>query len=180
MNYLKKLQKKKFGEMLIEEGLIQETDLRRALAIQDKTGEMLGEILMNEGLISETDIARIIVKQYGLPFVLTTKCRIPQEVKSIFPPKFLHENLIVPLDLFDDIVTLAIGRISALDFVGEIRDKYRKEPFIYVGLISDIRDTLKREFPSPFTEFDGLLFDVKESMKKVAPKTIERSKPHAH
>lgn len=167
MNYLKKLQKKKFGEMLIEEGLIQETDLRRALAIQDKTGDMLGEILLEEGLISERDIARIIVKQYGLPFILTTSCRIPQDVKSIFPPKFLHENLIVPLDLFDDIVTLAIGRISALDFVTEIREKYRKEPFIYVGLISDIRETLDKEFPSPFTEFDGLLLDVKASMKKV-------------
>ncbi len=174
MNYLKKLQKKKFGEMLIEEGLIQESDLSRALAIQDKTGEMLGEILLDQGLINERDIARIIVKQYGLPFILTTKCHIPQEVKTIFPPKFLHENLIVPLDLFDNIITLAIGRISALDFVTEIRDKYRKEPFIYVGLISDIRATLQSEFPSPFSEFDGLLSDVAESMKRVDPQKIER------
>lgn len=178
MNYLRKIGKKKFGEILIEEGLLRQPDLERALDIQDSTGEMLGEILLDEGLINENDIARVIVKQYQFPFIRTAQCTIAYDARNIFPPKFLHDNLIVPIDIFGDIVTLVIGRFSALDFIDEIKQNFGLTPFIYVGLISDIRETLETLFPlssAEFGEFDGLLQDVTRSLQRKARKRMVRA-----
>jgi len=178
MNYLRKVGKKKFGEILIEEGLLRRPDLERALDIQDTTGEMLGEILLEEGLISEEDIARVIVKQYQFPFLRTSQCDIGADVRKIFPPKFLHDNLIVPIDLFGNMVTLVIGRLSALDFIDEIKTQFGVTPFVFVGLIADIKATLEQHFPlasGEFGEFDGLLRDVTQSLRRKAKTKLQRS-----
>ncbi len=179
MNYLRKIGRKKFGEILIEEGLLRRPDLERALDIQDTTGEMLGEILLDEGLISEDDIARVIVKQYQFPFLRTSQCTLDPEIRKIFPPKFLHDNLIVPVDVFGDMVSLVIGRFSALDFIDEVKEAYGFTPFIYVGLISDIKNTLESNFPmslAEYGEFDGLLKDVTRTFQRKARKRLENKK----
>lgn len=57
--------KKKFGEILIEAGVINEIALRQALDRQQITGWRLGKVLEAMGVIAEKDIAVALSKQYG-------------------------------------------------------------------------------------------------------------------
>ncbi len=159
-------ERKKFGELLHEEGLITSEHLERALETQKKTGELLGEILVEEGLITEWDIVRVIVKQYKLPYLPSTKYNVSKEVLAIFPAKFLHANLIVPLDRFGDVVTLATARNPSLELMQEIEQQFKLTPLACVSTISDVKSTLTMHFPTPFSEFDGMLTDIRKSMKK--------------
>ena len=57
--------KKKFGEILVEAGVISEVALRQALDRQQITGWRLGKVLEAMGVIAEKDIAVALSKQYG-------------------------------------------------------------------------------------------------------------------
>jgi type IV pilus assembly protein PilB len=162
-------ERKRFGELLFEEGLVSSEDLERALETQKRTGELLGEILVEQGLISEWDIVRVIVKQYKLPYLPSTRYAVPKDVLSIFPPKFLHANLIVPLDVFGDVVVIALARNPSPELMQEIEQQYKVYPLVYVSTMTDVKTTLANHFPTPFSEFDGMLDDIKSKMKKVEP-----------
>ena len=81
--------RKRLGEILIDQGLIQEEHLVAALQEQKRTGELLGETLVRLNYATEDDIASTIVIQFGLPFLPVKRYRINDDVKMLFPPRLL-------------------------------------------------------------------------------------------
>ncbi len=60
---------KKFGEILLQAGVISRPELESALATQATTGLALGKILEDRGLISDRDVIAILSRQFRLPFL---------------------------------------------------------------------------------------------------------------
>jgi len=58
--------KKKLGEMLIEEQLLTEEQLRKALSGQEKAGLKLGQYLFRHGMVSEQQIVDVLCRQLRL------------------------------------------------------------------------------------------------------------------
>ncbi|HDD64559.1 MAG TPA: MSHA biogenesis protein MshE, partial [Firmicutes bacterium] len=61
--------KKLLGQMLIEEGIITEEQLKIALAKQRETGHFLGRILVDLGFVDEKDLKRILSIQHGVEII---------------------------------------------------------------------------------------------------------------
>ena len=59
----------RLGDILIEQGLIEEKHLLFALQVQKTTREKLGQILTRIGLINEYDLATILARQLNLEFI---------------------------------------------------------------------------------------------------------------
>jgi hypothetical protein len=78
--------RKKFGELLLEVGKINETQLDEALSIQKITGKKIGEILVEKGYINEKELKAILFFQKT------------QEQKDI-PKKFKLGELLVSLNI---------------------------------------------------------------------------------
>ena len=57
------------GTLVFRAGLLPEEQLEEALQEGMKTGKRLGEILLERGLVSETNLGRLLAAQKGLPFV---------------------------------------------------------------------------------------------------------------
>ena len=57
---------KKIGELLLERGLIQETDLRKALQLQTSSKDRLGVLLVRSGAISEDSLLPVLSEQLGM------------------------------------------------------------------------------------------------------------------
>ncbi len=57
------------GPILLQENLVSEEDLERALALQKQTGQKLGRILVAQGLLSEEQISKALASQLGIPYV---------------------------------------------------------------------------------------------------------------
>ena len=55
--------KKKFGEMLIEAGLLSEEQLKQAIIDHKRTNMKLGQYLVREGIVSGSQAADIISQQ---------------------------------------------------------------------------------------------------------------------
>lgn len=118
---MKKVTNKKFGEILITLGLINENQLREALDIQKKTGGYLGEILLNLGFIKEENFAYAITLQYGqdLPFINLERYNINPEVIGVLPREFVARYRVIPVDRFRDILTVATANPDSLEEVTE-------------------------------------------------------------
>ncbi len=149
MQYLDKIVKKMLGDILVQEGLIEQAQLDDSLTEQSRTGKLLGEILVESDLVTEWDIAKVISKQYQIPFILASSYDIAPDVSSLFEPQFLMKHQFIPLDRFGDTVTIAVGSILSMEIVDAVRQATGSDPFVYVGLASDVRNTLLKTYQEP-------------------------------
>ena len=156
---------KKLGELLAQEGLVAEDELREAVEEQKRTGGLLGEILVTLGRITEWDLARCLVSQLQLPFLYTTNYEIGQDATELLPHAFLHQHRIIPLDIFGKTLVLATAGSISQEVVEEIEMTTHLEVMLYIALSSDIQRTLQGKFPlekltnALFERFDKLYSD---------------------
>ena len=55
---------KRLGDILVESGFLNATELAEVLSVQKETGKRLGEVIVESGLMSEFDILRAVSSQY--------------------------------------------------------------------------------------------------------------------
>jgi type IV pilus assembly protein PilB len=146
MKYLDKMRRKKLGELLIDEGLVTSDQVVEALKEQKKTGEPIGEILVSYGSVSEWDIARTLANQFQLPFIHTAKYTIATDVIELIPAEVLQRYQCVPLDRFDDVLTVAVAGPLTANMIEELEKQAQCELFLYAALLSDVRYSLKQQF----------------------------------
>jgi len=105
--------KKKLGELLIEDKIITEENLIKALNEQSNTGEQLGAILIRLHYITYPQLAAAFSKQYHLPlinksYVLTLPFdKIPHISRYAY--HYLTTNNCFPIAITEKEITLAIS-----------------------------------------------------------------------
>jgi len=76
--------KVRLGDLLVEKGLISETQLQSALAEQRKSGRKLGRVLIDSGYVEEEALLTTLSSQIGIPYVdLSTFELNPQLIKRL-------------------------------------------------------------------------------------------------
>lgn len=91
--------KKKLGEMLIENGVIDEVQLEGALTRQKQWGGRLGENLVKQGFVSEITLLKFLSKQLDLPCADLSKIEIKPEVYNLISVDLAQKNKVLPLRL---------------------------------------------------------------------------------
>ncbi|MCC6671525.1 MAG: Flp pilus assembly complex ATPase component TadA [Planctomycetes bacterium] len=72
------------GQILKDQGVIHEGMVQEALAVQREKGGRLGQILLELGHVQRTDIARALAEQAGMPFVdLAARQPAPEAIQKI-------------------------------------------------------------------------------------------------
>src|SRR3989304_8120582 len=87
----------RLGEVLVEAGLITQTQLEQALQSQQATGERLGRVLVSMGLASQDAIAKAIASQLGLEYVNVQTTSIAEDVLTILPEAQIRRHQVLPL-----------------------------------------------------------------------------------
>ncbi len=60
------------GRLLVEQGLLTDDELERALAVQQATGKRLGETIVDLRFVSGPDLANALATQYGIELTVET------------------------------------------------------------------------------------------------------------
>ena len=106
----------KLGELLIKANVLQESQLKAALAEQAKWGGKLGEILVRMNLVSEDILVRALSKQLAIPAVnLDAVKEIPPHVLNKVPLQTARDFAVLPLQLRDDSKTLVVAIADPLN-----------------------------------------------------------------
>jgi hypothetical protein len=106
----------KLGELLIKANVLQESQLKAALAEQAKWGGKLGEILVRMSLVSEDILVRALSKQLNIPAVnLDAVQTLPAHVRAKIPAQTARDFAVLPLQLRDDGKTLVVAVADPLN-----------------------------------------------------------------
>jgi type IV pilus assembly protein PilB len=109
----------RLGELLIKEGLIDESQLKQAISIQTEEGGRLGEVLVKSGVVKEEQLVVVLSKQLNIPyFSLGTgmlKPAVDQGLEELIPRDFALKNSVLPLSR--TLRSLTIAMFDPLDLI---------------------------------------------------------------
>ena len=133
------------GQILIKLNKITIEQLKEALLLQkDKYPQMrLGEILIEAGFITLQELHNALAFQFLYPHIEIRRYRLTKEIIELVPKDIAYEHKIVPLDRFDNILTVAV--FNPLD--KKAKDIVQKatglQVRIFVASLEDIEETLE-------------------------------------
>jgi hypothetical protein len=86
------------GQILKEQGVINDAQLAAALSQQRGRSVKLGEVLMEMGFASEEAVFKALAKQHHIPFVdLAKGGKIPGDILKMIPHNIVEQYGILPL-----------------------------------------------------------------------------------
>ncbi len=108
---------KPLGQLLMEGGIIGETELKKALAVQKQTGQRLGEILVERSAITQEQLMQALQLQLGLPRAELSEPSVPVELARYVPKALAQRFTCVPVRLEGG--RLYVAMADPLDFAAQ-------------------------------------------------------------
>ena len=100
----------RLGDLLVKAKVISESQLKAALAEQQKWGGKLGELLVRMNFLTEDMLVKALSKQMNVPAVnLDAIESIPAHVRAKVPVEVARDLVALPLQLRDDGKTLLVA-----------------------------------------------------------------------
>jgi len=133
----------RLGELLINEGIITEKQLQKALETQKKLkakGEYkkLGELLVELGFVDEKTILQVLSNQLEIDFVDLYAEKIDYDLLTSFPVSMLEENLVLPFKMDENYIHIATADPLNYDIIDMIQRLVNKEAKVYISFSRDI------------------------------------------
>jgi len=143
---LEKLTSVRLAEVLSQKGTVPSEAITDALYAQYKHGEPFVQVLVSGGHITEWDLAKVVTENFQLPFVMASNYQIGDPAKLKIPKEQLFHHLIVPLDLFADVMVVVMPVMTSYEIFAKMQKDIGCEIFPYVGLISENQKVLRELF----------------------------------
>lgn len=137
----------RLGDLLIEQNVLTEEELKKALELQKGSGKKIGEVLVDNGFITEEMIVRALQMQLGLKVVQLAGVTIPKEVRGLVSVDLLKKYTCIPFELDPynaNILHLAMADpmdMMAIDDISIVTN-LQMEP--YIATTRDIRTAIDR------------------------------------
>lgn len=146
MNFGKK---KKIGDILIEEGVIVQSQLENALKEQKSKKQKLGELFVDLGYTDEENIAKALSRQLKLEVVALAGKVIDPKVIELVNEQLLRRHMIMPFKFDDNNPNvLNVAMADPMDFIAyddlSIVTNMKVEAFISTPM--DIAATIDRYY----------------------------------
>jgi len=156
---------KPIGEILVEMGYLTKEQVKEALRYQrtEGKGKKLGEILIAKGFITEMEFLEGLAKQFYLPVVSFDDMHPSQEALKTIPQSMCIEYKIIPLEVNDVSLKIAISDPMNMYALDNIRFLVNKEVEVVLALGSDIEraiDTFYKEEQEAAPEQEEIAAEV--------------------
>ena len=102
-------EKVRLGEILVQQKLLSEEQLKNALATQKKTGRRLGRVVIELGFVTEEQISQALARQLGVPFVNLKHYNLKREVTLKLPETQARRYRALALDEAGDHYRVAMA-----------------------------------------------------------------------
>ncbi|MDT7041072.1 GspE/PulE family protein [Candidatus Nitronereus thalassa] len=129
-------------EILLKHELLSPTQLSECMQRAESTATPLREILLEEGLVKEEPLARAIAEQFGLPFEPLHEFRVDPDFFSTIPVEWMHRQPFAPLSSQDGFLTIAVTDPQNLRAIDELELLLGQEVRLVVTTKTAIEDGL--------------------------------------
>lgn len=143
-----KVSKKRLGDILIEQNLITDEQLRECVNLPRQKGGNLASILLEREYLSEEDLVVTLSEQIGIPHIRVAHYNIPEEVLREVPESLARQYIMMPVSVTGGVLTLAMAdplNIMAIDDLS-LLTSYEIKPV--VAMQSELLDTIEEHYGS--------------------------------
>ena len=162
--------------ILVEAGIVTESQVEQALARQRETGSMIGETIVELGFTSEENIGWALSKQLGIPYVDVRPDAIDPEQVRRFPEQTLRRVQAVPLFGSRSELTVAMADPTDQDAIQELKQIVGGALSLVIGAPGSLRRALDAVYgPSrrvPASAKTETSASVRESGLEAAPRDV--------
>ncbi len=134
------------GEILVAQNRITEEQLQAALSKQSQTGNPVGQVLVEDGLISNSDLVEALGSQYKLPSIDLSRYNLESAVVRQLPKELATQHTAIAVSRSEDgVLSVAIGRPSA-DKIADIRHRIDAPLTFLVADEDYIREAIRAHY----------------------------------
>ena len=137
-------QPKQLGQILLEQGLISEEHLQRALDEHRNTPKSLGRVLIDLGYIRERDLVRALAEQVGLEFVDLTEYRIDAAAAALLPEALCRRYRALPIGEEDGKLLVAMSDPANVYALDDIRTITGRDVRPVVATANDVEQSIQK------------------------------------
>jgi type IV pilus assembly protein PilB len=149
-----KLMRRRLGDILLEECMLTEEQLKKALELQKKSDKRLGEILVEEGFVTEKDIIEVLEFQLGIPHVKLNKFFINPDIIQLLPEFLARKYCAFPIKKDGNFLMVALNDPLNVFAIDDIKMVTGLEIQVAIASKKEIEDAIDR------------YYSVKDSIKK--------------
>ena len=146
MKHFTKVNNKHLGELLIERGVISQTQLQEVLDLQKKKGKLFGEMLVELKYATEEDIAQALTAQYGFPYLPLANYEIDPEVIKTIPASVCKQFCLVPIDKIGKSLTLAMSNPLNVQAAEDVELLTGCTVQAFVSTTTDVMNAIKKYY----------------------------------
>src|SRR5690349_745247 len=142
MNAIVRKKKIRLGELLLENKVISEEQLKTALAEQKRTGRKLGRVLIDLGIVKEATLDDLLARHLQIPFVDVRQLNLDPAVVRLLPEA--HARRFRALVLQSDARGLLVGMSDPTDLFAydELANRLKKPLRIALVREADLLKTM--------------------------------------
>lgn len=157
---IKNPEKKRIGDIFIEEGIITEKQLQMALAESKATDTPLGSVLVKLGFVKISDLKDALAAQQGVQLASSEQLRsIPDSVK-ILPEDFIRLNKVIPLSLTNKVLVVGMVNPGDTATVNEIVYLTGFKPTVMMITHFEFDNFIKQYFKDSLRESESLMTSI--------------------
>ena len=134
---------KRLGDILVESGFLNATELAEVLSVQKETGKRLGEVIVESGLMSEFDILRAVSSQYNYPIIDLAGIDVDPKATALLTQKFFEENVVFPIGFDGDNLVVAIDDPMNITIEDELQFQTGYQISLMLATHTSIIDAIK-------------------------------------
>ena len=156
-------EKIRLGDLLIQQGLLSDEQLKSALEEQKRSGRKLGRIFVDSGFVSEEQISQALARQLRIPFVDLHTYTPAGVLTKLLPEAQARRFRAIPLEDRGD--TLLVGLVDPTDLLAydEITRIVRRGIELAVVTETDLLATIDRIYRRT-EEISGLAKELKAEL----------------
>ena len=158
--------KVKFGEALVQEGILSAEQLSRALAEQKSTGRMLGEMLVEQGVISGASLVHVLARTLGVRGCQIRHGLVDPALLKLIGAEEAERLLALPLFKVRGTLTVAMTEPQALPKIDRLRQLTGCKVRAVLALEANIREYIKK-YAAGETTVDAFLTSLNEEHVQV-------------
>ncbi|MEM8885372.1 MAG: hypothetical protein AAGD14_15000 [Planctomycetota bacterium] len=148
MTHYERVKRKRLGDLIVDEGLVEKDVVIAALRDQQASGRLLSSILLEYEALDPFDLARIVTEQYQVPFVDLENYTVHKDLIQEFPAELLYRHRMLPLERFGKLVAMACQEVPSLDAYRELRELDNVDSvFVYSAFSRDVLLKLQENHP---------------------------------
>ena len=158
---------KQLGQILLEQGLLEQDQLDRALDEHRNTPKSLGRVLIDLGYIRERDLVRALAEQVGLEFVDLTEYRIDPGIATLIPEAICRRYRALAIGERDGKLLVAMSDPANVYALDDIRTITGRDVQPVVATANDVEQAIAK-FSGAGDQVEALASEAVEALEREA------------